>query len=242
MRINELIIENQQLDELNMAQVGQAIGKGATAAGKGIAATASGAVQAGKNFWQGMKQGWQAGKDAVASGGPDAAAAGGTTPAGATGGAAPQAGQQPQAGGAAPQAGQQPQAGGAAPQAGGAAPQAGGAAPQAGQQPQAGGATPTVGQINKAIPTLRTRDLQSVKKTVDTTIAKKGGAATGAGSNAGGAATGAGAPNLQVQQGGKKKKPAGQPGGVNLAPLPAGATLQAVEESIFYSKFLNMKI
>lgn len=66
MKITELLEERQQVDELNMAQVGNAIGKGATAVGKGIGATASGAVQTGKNFWSGLKQGWKAGQGAVA--------------------------------------------------------------------------------------------------------------------------------------------------------------------------------
>ncbi len=66
MKITELLEERQDLDELNMAQVGGAIGKGATAVGKGIGATAAGAVQAGKNFWGGLKQGWKAGQGAVA--------------------------------------------------------------------------------------------------------------------------------------------------------------------------------
>ena len=66
MKITELLEQRQQVDELNMAQVGNAIGKGATAVGKGIGATASGAVQTGKNLWQGLKQGWKAGQAAVA--------------------------------------------------------------------------------------------------------------------------------------------------------------------------------
>jgi hypothetical protein len=74
MKITELLEERQQVDELNMAQVGNAIGKGATAVGKGIGATASGAVQTGKNFWSGLKQGWKAGQGAVA--GNEAPAAG----------------------------------------------------------------------------------------------------------------------------------------------------------------------
>ena len=105
-----------------------------------------------------------------------------------------------------------------------------------------GGSTVNVGQINKVIPTLRTRDLQSIKRTVDATIAKKGGgAASGSAAPAGSTAP---APNLQVQQGGKKRKsaPATGSGAVNLAPLPAGATLQAVEESKIYSKFLGMQL
>jgi len=94
MKITELLEQRQQVDELNMAQVGNAIGKGATAVGKGIGATASGAVQTGKNLWQGLKQGWKAGQAAVA-GDPAApaptagpAAGQGATPAPAAAGAA----------------------------------------------------------------------------------------------------------------------------------------------------------
>ena len=100
MKINELIVE-QQLDEISAAQIGQGIGRAATATGKAIGATASGAVQTGKNFFQGLKKGWQAGQKAVAGdtdgdGTPDtgtAAPAGGTAaPAGGTGGTAAPAG------------------------------------------------------------------------------------------------------------------------------------------------------
>ena len=71
------------------------------------------------------------------------------------------------------------------PASGTAAPASGTAAPAGGEPP----ATPAadqaskvgVGQINKIIPTLRTRDLTSVKKTVDATIAKKAKPAPAAG-------------------------------------------------------------
>lgn len=127
MRINELIAERQDLDEINMAQVGGAIGKGATAVGKGIGAVGSGAVQAGKNFWSGLKQGWQAGQKAVAGdtngdGTPDAGTApvaggtgGGSAPAGGTGGGAPVAAPAAQTTGGTPVAAPQAQDQGAAP-------------------------------------------------------------------------------------------------------------------------------
>ena len=174
MRIEELIIENQQLDELTAAQVGQGIGRAATATGTALGATAGGAVQAGKNFWQGVKQGWQSGKSSVG----------------------------------------------------------GGAAPAAGTAPTTGAAPKvTVTQINQAIPTLRTRDLQSVKKNVDAIVAKKSRGAAPATGAAPTTAPATGTPNLQVQQGGKKKTAA------LLQPKQ-----QAVPESKFYSKFLNMDI
>ena len=76
-----------------------------------------------------------------------------------------QAGMQDQGGQPGP-AGEQP--GGATPE-----PQPG--QPMTPQQAQAEKASKVgTGQINKIIPTLRTRDLQSVKKTVDATIAAKG--------------------------------------------------------------------
>lgn len=99
MRINELILEKQELDEISLSQVGSAIGKGATAIGKGIGGAAGGAVQAGKNFWQGMKAGYAGAQQSVA-GQPEPAApaaAPQTQPAAQTGGQpAAQPGAQPQ--------------------------------------------------------------------------------------------------------------------------------------------------
>jgi hypothetical protein len=58
MKINELIVEQEQLDELNLA--------GATKGfGKALGAVAGGAVQGAKNIWQGAKQGYAAGKAAL---------------------------------------------------------------------------------------------------------------------------------------------------------------------------------
>ena len=90
----------------------------------------------------------------------DPAATGSTAPATGSGGAVatPPAGQAPAA---TPPAGQAPAA---TPPAGGEAP----ASPAVDQASKVG-----VGQINKIIPTLRTRDLNSVKKTVDDTLVKK---------------------------------------------------------------------
>jgi hypothetical protein len=58
MKINELL-EAQQVDEINLAGVGKAIGKGADVAGQAVGGAASGAVNAVKRFGQGLKKGWQ---------------------------------------------------------------------------------------------------------------------------------------------------------------------------------------
>ena len=72
MRINELILEQQQLDELNLKGLGQGIGKA-------IGGVAGGAVQGVKNVWSGMKQGYQSGQDALKPDGTPAAAPAATT-------------------------------------------------------------------------------------------------------------------------------------------------------------------
>ena len=108
MKINDIIVENEQLDELTAGEVGTAVGKGVGAVAKGVGAVAGGIAGAGKAFMKGFR----GGKAVV--GGTDTPAAPGAkaTPAGSPGAkAAP--GQKP----AAPAApGQQPAAQ-AAPQA-----------------------------------------------------------------------------------------------------------------------------
>jgi hypothetical protein len=233
MKINEVILTEDQLDELNLKGLG-------TGLGKAIGGAAGGVVQGAKNIWTGMKQGYTGAQQALApddagstapaggsapaaaptqaTGGAAGGAAGGTTPA-QTGGAGEVAGNdllnrakqgtaqdpkqsadatargqqnkgfgfnndtgvafnsqeekdaymaQKAQGGSTPATAdapaQQPAASPAAAPAGGEAP----AAPAADQQSKVG-----VGQINKIIPTLRTRDLNSVKKNVDATLAKK---------------------------------------------------------------------
>ena len=147
MRINELLIEQEQLDELNLKGLGQGIGKA-------VGTAAGGIVQGAKNVWSGAKQGYAAGQAALAPStdpaAADPAATGSTAPATGSGGAV-----------ATPLAGQAPAA---TLPAGGEAP----ASPAVDQASKVG-----VGQINKIIPTLRTRDLNSVKKTVDATLVKK---------------------------------------------------------------------
>jgi hypothetical protein len=82
MRITEILVESQQVDEgplLN--KIGTAIGKGAGALAKGVGAVAGGIAGAGKA----IKKGYQAGKDIVGQAGdePAAAPAAGTAPASA---------------------------------------------------------------------------------------------------------------------------------------------------------------
>jgi hypothetical protein len=81
MKINELL-EAQQVDEISLAGVGKAIGKGADVAGQAVGGAASGAVNAVKRFGQGLKKGWQGTAAAMTD-----PATGGTAP--ATGGTAP---------------------------------------------------------------------------------------------------------------------------------------------------------
>ena len=86
MKINELILEQDQLDELNLAGLGQGIGKAA-------GAVAGGAVQGAKNLWKGAKQGYAIGQNALKPDGTPADST--TTPAsGTTSGAAGEFSQQ----------------------------------------------------------------------------------------------------------------------------------------------------
>ena len=87
MKIHEILVESQQLDEgplLN--KIGSAIGKGVGTLAKGVGAVAGGVAGAGTA----MKKGWDAGKAAVGRAGDDepetaapAPAAGAAAPAGA---------------------------------------------------------------------------------------------------------------------------------------------------------------
>ena len=68
MKIHEILVESQQLDEGPMLnKIGSAIGKGVGTLAKGVGAVAGGVVGAGTA----MKKGWQAGKAAVARAGDD---------------------------------------------------------------------------------------------------------------------------------------------------------------------------
>jgi hypothetical protein len=58
MKINELILEQKQLDELNLKGLG-------TGLGKAVGAVAGGAVQGAKNIWSGAKQGYDVGQNAL---------------------------------------------------------------------------------------------------------------------------------------------------------------------------------
>ena len=188
MRINELLIESEQLDEISLAGIGKGIGAAAGAIGRGVGNI--------KGAWQGAVDAYTQNRDRVAPiaqrnvarGGqakPEQAAAPGTvqTPqsyGGAGEIAAPNLLARAQQGTTQDPAlqGQQPPAqsntANAQPAVStptaqpAAAPAADASNAQADQQAKIG-----VAQINKIIPSLRSRDLQSVKKNVDATIAKK---------------------------------------------------------------------
>jgi hypothetical protein len=161
MKINELLVESQQLDE---GPFTQAIGKGVGKVAKGVAGI-------GKDLKTGFKAGYsgeQPPAEPAAATAPTQAA-----PAADTGAApAPKQGIMSKIKQAAQdfKAGYQSGTPAAAPTqaAPGAAPAAD---PKADAQSKVG-----VGQINKIIPTLRTRDLMSLKKNLDTVIAKKSAA------------------------------------------------------------------
>ena len=146
MKINQLLESQEQLDEIGM----QGVAKGIGAVSKGASAVAGGLA----GVWDQAKAGFQAGRNAV-NGVPN-----------------PQAATQPPA--AAPAAPAQanapaPDATAATPPPAAAAP----AAPPAETPQQIQQAKVGVGQINKIIPTLRKRDLESIKKNVDAMVAKK---------------------------------------------------------------------
>jgi len=154
MKINQLFESQEQLDEIGMHGVAKGIG---------AVSKVGGAVAGGlTGVWDQAKAGFQAGRNAVNGTNPPAAT---TAPA-----AAPAAPATAGAPATAPA-----QANSPAPDAPAAtAPNAtAAAAPPAETPQQAQAAKVGVGQINKIIPTLRTRDLTSIKKNVDTMIAKK---------------------------------------------------------------------
>jgi hypothetical protein len=105
MRINELIVESQQIDEISLAGIGKGIGKAANMAGKAVGGAVGGTVAAAKQFGSGVKQGYQGASDTVGGtqSSSSAPTSGGTTP--ATGGSAPATGgTAPATGGTAPAA------------------------------------------------------------------------------------------------------------------------------------------
>ena len=68
MKINDVILENKQLDELTAGQVGTAVGKGVGAVAKGAGAVVGGIAGAGKAFMKGFKGGKAVvGGDSIAS-------------------------------------------------------------------------------------------------------------------------------------------------------------------------------
>jgi hypothetical protein len=209
MKINELVLTEDQLDELSLKGIGQGIGAAAGALGRG-----AGHIQ---GAWQGAKDAFTQNKNRIAPAAQRNVAQGGNAKATPQQPAAQQpAAQQPSttdtitqalsgksAAPAAAPAAQQP----AAAPAGQTPPANPQQAAAADQQAKLG-----VGQINKIIPTLRTRDLQSVKKNVDATIAKKQTTA---------------APAQAPQQ---PAAPAQQPAASPAAPQPQTAAQQPAPE------------
>jgi hypothetical protein len=157
MKINELLVESQQLDE---GPFTQAVGKVGGKIAKGVA-------NIGKDLKAGFKAGYS-GEQPAAD--PATAAPAKQTPATTKPSSAPAAAPAKSGGfidqfkkGFAQARGEQPAADNTT-----AAPAAAAADPKADAQSKVG-----VGQINKIIPTLRTRDLMSLKKNLDAVIAKK---------------------------------------------------------------------
>jgi hypothetical protein len=72
MRINELVENIEQINELGLADVGRGIGKAATAVGKGLGGAVGGTIAAAKNFGSGVKQGYQGAGSAVSGTAPAA--------------------------------------------------------------------------------------------------------------------------------------------------------------------------
>ena len=68
MRINELIVESQQIDEISLAGIGKGIGKAANVAGKAVGGAVGGTVAAAKQFGSGVKQGYQGASNTVGGG------------------------------------------------------------------------------------------------------------------------------------------------------------------------------
>ena len=237
MKITEILVESQQLDEgplLN--KIGSAIGKGAGALAKGVGAVAGGVAGAGTA----MKKGWDAGKAAVARAGDDepetaAPAAGAPTAAPAAGAPAtapvggptvqPAAGAVNKAGpaGTAPAKPLQGQAKVAADKT---------AAATAGQDPSAAGQT-MYAQVKANIDKLDKKGKQRILQ-----LLQKSMAAPAGGAEAGGTTTkdqaGAGAMGAMASQLGAGEKPANtmantpvsatntaKPGNPNAAPAPA---------------------
>jgi hypothetical protein len=65
MRINELIVESQEIDEVSLAGIGRGIGKAANMAGKAVGGAVGGTVAAAKQFGSGVKQGYQGTRNTV---------------------------------------------------------------------------------------------------------------------------------------------------------------------------------
>jgi hypothetical protein len=159
MRITELLVESQQLDE---GPFTQAIGKGAGKVARGIA-------NIGKDLKTGFKAGYSGEQPPTDTAAPaQAAPVKKAAPAKVAGATAPAAAPKTSGGGFIDQFKKGFAQGREEPAAEPAATSAPAADPSAEKQSKIG-----VGQINKIIPTLRTRDLMSLQANLEKTIASK---------------------------------------------------------------------
>jgi len=178
MRLNDILTESQQ-QELHegplLNKFGSAVAKGVGTAAKGVGAVAGGVAGIGKA----VKKGYQAGKTAVGGAGDTAAPVSAPEKSSGVLGKIGKAVGDFKSGFAQGQGTAAPADTTAAPTATSAAPAANTTAPAA--NPEAEKAAKIgVGQINKIIPTLRTRDLMSLQTNLEKTIASKKKAAPAA--------------------------------------------------------------
>lgn len=176
MRINEVLTESEQLDELDIGPLARGVGGFA----RGMAQGAGGALGGVVGAAQAAKQGYTSARDFV------------------SGKSSPSSSPSSRSGGTSASRSGAAGASSSGTTAAGAA----GNAPEASDQQAKVG----VGQINKIIPTLRLRDLQSVKKTLDAAIAAKARPAAGGAS----APASPGAPAGSTPPAGGAARPRGQ--------------------------------
>ena len=163
MKIQELI-EDQQVDEISLKGVGQAIGKGLNVAGQAVGGAVGGTIAGAQQFGRGVKAGYLGAKNTVGgtdnTAQPAAAAAPGSAPASGAQGASPAGGAAPAQQSAAPASGTAP-ADGAAPAASSNPPPGGATAtPAASSSPPAGGATTEpAADANAAAPEMKAAEI-----------------------------------------------------------------------------------
>ena len=230
MRINELLVE-QQLDELGLGDVGRAAAKGVGGLAKGIGATVGGAVGA----WDAAKQGYQVGRGTVGGAGAPVQAQQ------AAQWSAQQAQHQKDANAAANLQNQQARLAQASQGSDAEVPQltqpTTGQTPavqqqqsQAAQQQKIG-----VGQINKIIPTLNSKQLTSIKTAIDQRVQSLSSKKP----------TPAGQPApAQIPNTGGSSGYSGMPaaGTITNQPVSSNVPGRTFESREFYSKFLGQNL